>query len=49
MLILGASIIVSTVMIKQHSMLDVMVALVLSVIMYPICYKGQEEYAYRKV
>ena len=49
MLILGASIIVSTVMIKQHSMLDVMVALVLSVIMYPICYKRQEEYAYRKV
>ena len=39
MLALGASIICSTVLIKQHSMLDVLLALFLSAIMYSICYK----------
>lgn len=36
---LGASIICSTVLIKQHSMLDVLLALLLSAVMYSICYK----------
>lgn len=39
MLALGASIICSTVLIKQHSMLDVLLALLLSALMYSICYK----------
>lgn len=39
MLGLGASIICSTVLIKQHSMLDVLLALLLSALMYSICYK----------
>ena len=39
MLALGASIICSTVLIKQHSMLDVLLALLLSAVMYSICYK----------
>lgn len=39
MLALGASIICSTVLIKQHSMLDVLLAFLLSAIMYSICYK----------
>lgn len=39
MLTLGASIICSTVLIKQHSMLDVLLAFLLSAIMYSICYK----------
>lgn len=39
MLVLGASIICSTVLIKQHSMLDVLLALLLSAVMYSICYK----------
>ena len=39
MLGLGASIICSTVLIKQHSMLDVLLALLLSAVMYSICYK----------
>lgn len=39
MLTLGASIICSTVLIKQHSMLDVLLALLLSAVMYSICYK----------
>jgi membrane-associated phospholipid phosphatase len=39
MLGLGISIICSTVLIKQHSMLDVLLAFLLSAIMYSICYK----------
>lgn len=39
MLLLGASIICSTVLIKQHSMLDVLLAFLLSAVMYSICYK----------
>ncbi|MDE5697520.1 MAG: serine/threonine protein phosphatase [Lachnospiraceae bacterium] len=39
MLALGASIICSTVLIKQHSMLDVLLAFLLSAVMYSICYK----------
>lgn len=39
MLLLGISIICSTVLIKQHSMLDVLLALLLSAIMYSVCYK----------
>jgi membrane-associated phospholipid phosphatase len=39
MLGLGVSIICSTVLIKQHSMLDVLLALMMSAIMYAICYK----------
>ena len=39
MLALGASIICSTVLIKQHSMLDVLLALLLSALMYSVCYK----------
>ncbi|MDE6052516.1 MAG: phosphatase PAP2 family protein [Lachnospiraceae bacterium] len=39
MLALGLSIICSTVLIKQHSMLDVLLALFLSAVMYSICYK----------
>lgn len=39
MLALGASIICSTVLIKQHSMLDVLLALLLSAVMYSVCYK----------
>ena len=39
MMALGVSIIFSTVLIKQHSMLDVLLALLLSALMYSICYK----------
>jgi membrane-associated phospholipid phosphatase len=39
MLALGVSIICSTVLIKQHSMLDVLLALLMSAIMYAVCYK----------
>jgi membrane-associated phospholipid phosphatase len=39
MLGLGVSIICSTVLIKQHSMLDVLLALMMSAIMYAVCYK----------
>lgn len=39
MLALGASIICSTVLIKQHSMIDVLLAFILSGLMYSICYK----------
>lgn len=42
MLALGVSIICSTVLIKQHSMLDVLLALLLSALMYSICYKRSE-------
>lgn len=39
MLLLGASIICSTVLIKQHSMIDVLLAFLLSALMYSFCYK----------
>lgn len=39
MLVLGVSIICSTVLIKQHSMLDVLLAFLMSAIMYLVCYK----------
>lgn len=39
MLGLGVSIICSTVLIKQHSMLDVLLAFLLSAVMYSVCYK----------
>ena len=39
MLGLGVSIIFSTVLIKQHSMIDVLLAFILSGLMYSICYK----------
>lgn len=41
MLLLGISIICSTVLIKQHSMLDVLLAFLLASMMYAICYKGE--------
>lgn len=43
---LGASIICSTVLLKQHSLIDVTTALILSVLTYSICYRN--EYANRK-
>lgn len=39
MLALGVSIIFSTVLIKQHSMIDVLLAFILSGLMYSLCYK----------
>lgn len=39
MLVLGVSIICSTVLIKQHSMIDVLLAFILSGLMYSICYR----------
>ena len=36
---LGVSIICSTVLIKQHSMLDVLLAFLLSAVMYSVCYR----------
>ncbi|MDE7207682.1 MAG: phosphatase PAP2 family protein [Lachnospiraceae bacterium] len=39
MLALGVSIIFSTVLIKQHSMIDVLMAFILSGLMYSLCYK----------
>lgn len=41
LLALGVSIICSTVLIKQHSMLDVLLALLLAAAMYPVCYKRE--------
>lgn len=41
MLLLGVSIICSTVLIKQHSMLDVLLACLLASVMYAICYKKE--------
>ena len=43
MLLLGFSIICSTVFIKQHSMLDVCTACILSALFYSICYHGEYE------
>ena len=40
---LGASIICSTVLIKQHSMIDVILAFILSGLMYSICYRAGEK------
>lgn len=39
MFTLGVSIILSTVLIKQHSMIDVLLAFILSGLMYSICYR----------
>ena len=41
MLILGVSIICSTVLIKQHSMLDVLTACILSSVVYAVCYRNE--------
>lgn len=41
MMLLGVSIICSTVLIKQHSMLDVLLAFLLAAVMYSICYKRE--------
>ena len=38
LLLLGVSIICSTVLLKQHSMLDVMVAFILAALVYTVCY-----------
>lgn len=43
LLILGASIICSTVLLKQHSMLDVLVACILSALVYAVCYRNERE------
>lgn len=43
LLLLGASIICSTVLLKQHSMLDVLVACILSALVYAICYRNEHE------
>lgn len=39
--LLGVSIICSTVLIKQHSMLDVLTACILSSLLYAICYRSE--------
>ena len=41
MIALGVCIICSTVLIKQHSMLDVSVAFILSAVMHSVCYKKE--------
>lgn len=41
LLLLGASIICSTVLLKQHSMLDVMVAFILGALVYTVCYRDE--------
>lgn len=41
LMILGASIICSTVLLKQHSMLDVLVAFILGALVYTICYRDE--------
>jgi membrane-associated phospholipid phosphatase len=48
MMVLGASIICSTVLIKQHSMLDVLLALLMSAIMYAVCYRPAQIPAHEK-
>lgn len=40
-MLLGASIICSTVLLKQHSMLDVMVAFILAALVYTVCYREE--------
>lgn len=41
LLLLGVSIICSTVLLKQHSMLDVMVACILGALVYTVCYREE--------
>lgn len=41
LMLLGASIICSTVLLKQHSMLDVLVAFILGALVYTICYRDE--------
>ena len=41
LLLLGVSIICSTVLLKQHSMLDVMVAFILGALVYTVCYRDE--------
>ena len=41
LLLLGVSIICSTVLLKQHSMLDVMVAFILAALVYTVCYREE--------
>ena len=41
LLLLGVSIICSTVLLKQHSMLDVMVAFILAALVYTVCYRDE--------
>lgn len=41
LMLLGVSIICSTVLLKQHSMLDVMVAFILGALVYTICYRDE--------
>lgn len=41
LLLLGVSIICSTVLLKQHSMLDVMVAVILAALVYTVCYRDE--------
>ncbi len=41
LLLLGAGIICSTVLLKQHSMLDVMVAFILTALLYTVCYRDE--------
>jgi membrane-associated phospholipid phosphatase len=48
MMALGVSIICSTVLIKQHSMLDVLLALLMSAIMYAVCYRPAQVPAHDK-
>jgi len=43
MLLLGVSIICSTVLIKQHSMLDVLTATILSALIYALCYRNESQ------
>lgn len=43
LLLLGVSIICSTVLLKQHSMLDVLVACILSALVYAVCYRNERE------
>lgn len=44
MLVLGVSIICSTVLLKQHSMLDVCTACILATLGYSICYRNEYEH-----
>lgn len=41
LMLLGVTIICSTVLLKQHSMLDVMVAFILGALVYTICYREE--------
>lgn len=41
LLLLGVSIICSTVLLKQHSMLDVLVAFILASLVYTVCYREE--------